>query len=150
MDDKGNDGENLGDTRKDDRDMGERGNEGKDMYAKDNDFVAMDPKGMDGMCKDDNDEDAGKDGIDMDDVHMQGKGIDNKGMAASDMNEYMEYLDIVKKTFRTEEEAYMKESGKGGKEQAKWMMKTKRPARNVPKVVGIRDVKLTSAAMKRK
>jgi hypothetical protein len=29
---------------------------------------------MDGMCMDDKDnEDAGKDGIDMDDVHMQGK-----------------------------------------------------------------------------
>jgi hypothetical protein len=108
MDDKGNDGENLGDTGKDDKDMGDRGNEGKGMDDKDNDFVAMDPKGMDGMCMDDKDnEDAGKDGIDMDDVHMQGKGIDNKGMAGSDLNEYMEYLEIVKKTFRTEEEAYM-------------------------------------------
>ena len=38
---------------------------------------------------------------------MQGKGIDNKGMAGSDLNECMEYLEIVKKTFRTEEEAYM-------------------------------------------
>ena len=52
-------------------------------------------------------EDAGKDGIDMDDVHMQGKGIDIKGMAGSDLNECMEYIEIVKKTFRTEEEAYM-------------------------------------------
>ena len=93
MDDKGNDGKNLGDTGKDDKDMGDRRNEGK---------------GMDGMHTDDNDnEDAGKDGIDLDDVHMQGKGIDNKGMAGSDLNECMEYLEIVKKTFRTEEEAYM-------------------------------------------
>ena len=98
MDDKGNDGKNLGDTGKDDKDMGHRGNKGK----------GMDPKGMDGMCMDDKDnEDAGKDGIDMDDVHIQGKGIDNKGMAGSDLNECMEYLEIVKKTFRTEEEAYM-------------------------------------------
>ena len=108
MDDKGNDGKNLGDTGTDDKDMGHRGNEGKGMDDKDNDFVAMDPKGMDGMCMDDKDnEDAGKDGIDMDDVHMQGKGIDNKGIASSHLNEYMEYLEIVKKTFRTEEEAYM-------------------------------------------
>ena len=62
---------------------------------------------MDGMRMDDNNnEDARKDGIDQDDVHMQGKGIDIKGMAGSDLNECMEYLEIVK-TFRTEEEAYM-------------------------------------------
>ncbi|KAI4997193.1 hypothetical protein ZWY2020_052535 [Hordeum vulgare] len=107
MDDKGNDGENLGDTGKDDKDMGDRGNEGKGMDDKDNDFIDMDPKGMDGTCTDDNDEDACKDGIDMDDVHLKGKGIDNKGMAGSDMNEYMEYLEIVNKTFRTQEETYM-------------------------------------------
>ena len=88
MDDKGNDGKNLGDTGTDDKDMGHRGNEGKGMDDKDN-------------------EDAGKDGIDMDDVHMQGKGIDNKGMSRSNLNECAEYLEIVKKTFRTEEEAYM-------------------------------------------
>ena len=93
MDDKGNDGKNLRNTGKDDKDMGDRRNEGK---------------GMDGMRTDDNDnEDAGKDGIDLDDVHMQGKGIDNKGMAGSDMNECMEYIEIVNKTFRTDEEAYM-------------------------------------------
>ncbi|KAE8772455.1 hypothetical protein D1007_55552 [Hordeum vulgare] len=107
MDDKGNDGENLGDTGKDDKDMGDRGNEGKGMDDKDNDFIDMDPKGMDGTCTDDNDEDACKDGIDMDDVHLKGKGIDNKGMAGSDLNEYMEYLEIVNKTFRTQEETYM-------------------------------------------
>ena len=88
MDDKGNDGKNLGDTGTDDKDMGHRGNEGKGMDDKDN-------------------EDAGKDGIDMDDVHMQGKGIDNKGMAGSDLNECMEYIETVNKAFRTEEEAYM-------------------------------------------
>ena len=50
MDDKGNDGKNLGDTGKDDKDMGDRRNKGK---------------GMNGMRTDDNDnEDAGKDGID--------------------------------------------------------------------------------------
>ena len=93
MDDKGNDGKNLGNTGKDDKDIGDRRNEGK---------------GMDGMRMDDNDnEDAGKDGIDLDDVHMQGKGIDIKGMSGSDLNECMEYIEIVKKTFRTEEEAYM-------------------------------------------
>ena len=93
MDDKGNDGKNLGNTGKDDKAMGDRRNEGK---------------GMDGMRTDDNDnEDASKDGIDLDDVHMQGKGIDIKGMAGSDLNECMEYIEIVKKTFRTEEEAYM-------------------------------------------
>ena len=108
MDDKGNAGENMGDKGKDDKDMGDRGKEGKGMDDKDNDFVGMVPKGMDGMCMDDKvNEDGGKDGIDMDDVHMQGKGIDNKGMAGSDLNEYMEYLEIVKKTFRTKEEAYM-------------------------------------------
>ncbi|KAI4979404.1 hypothetical protein ZWY2020_016157 [Hordeum vulgare] len=89
---------------KDDKDMGDRGNEGKGMDDKDNDFVAMDPKEMNGTCTDDNDEDACKDDIDMDDVHLQGTGIDNKGMADSDMNEYMEYLEIVNKTFRTEPE----------------------------------------------
>ena len=56
MDDKGNDGKNLGNTGKDDKDMGDKRNEGK---------------GMDGRSTDDNDnEDAGKDGIDLDDVHM--------------------------------------------------------------------------------
>ncbi|KAE8784412.1 hypothetical protein D1007_41963 [Hordeum vulgare] len=71
MDDKGNDGENLGDTGKVDKDMGDRGNEGKGMDDKDNDFVPMDPKEMDGTCTDDNDEDACKDGIYMDYVHLQ-------------------------------------------------------------------------------
>ncbi|KAI4975761.1 hypothetical protein ZWY2020_049368 [Hordeum vulgare] len=73
MDDKGNDGEILGDTCKDDKDMGDRGNGGYGMDDKDNDFVAMEPKGMDGMRTDDNDEDACKDGIDIDDVHLPGK-----------------------------------------------------------------------------
>ncbi|KAI5000596.1 hypothetical protein ZWY2020_005185 [Hordeum vulgare] len=44
----------------------------------------------------------------------------------------------------------VKDSRKGDKEQAKGVMKTKRRARNVPKAVGIRVVKLTSVAMKRK
>ena len=43
-----------------------------------------------------------------------------------------------------------KDSSKGGKEQAKGVMKTKRPARNVPQAERIRVVKLASIAMKRK
>nr|XP_040257795.1 uncharacterized protein DDB_G0283697-like [Aegilops tauschii subsp. strangulata] len=42
------------------------------------------------------------------------------------------------------------ENHKGGKEQAKGVMKTKRPARNVPQAERIRAVKLASVAMKRK
>ena len=41
-----------------------------------------------------------------------------------------------------------KDSSKGGKEQAKGVMKTKRPARNVPQAERIRAVKLASVAMK--
>ena len=51
------------------------------------------------------------DGKDMDDVGMQGKRIDDKGMGGTDIhtdrNVFMEYVEIVKKTFKTEEEAYM-------------------------------------------
>ena len=43
-----------------------------------------------------------------------------------------------------------KDSSKGGKEQAKGVMKTERPARNVPQAERIRAVKLASVAMKRK
>ena len=42
------------------------------------------------------------------------------------------------------------DSTKGGKEQAKGVMKTKRPARNVPQAERIRAVKLASVAMTRK
>lgn len=45
---------------------------------------------------------------------------------------------------------FRKDSRKGGKEQVRGVMKTKRPARNVGKAVGIRGVKLACAAMKRK
>ncbi|KAE8802131.1 hypothetical protein D1007_22184 [Hordeum vulgare] len=145
-DDKGNDVENLGDTGKDDKDMGDRGNEGKGMDDKDNDFVAMDPKGMDGMCTDDNDEDAGKDGIDMDDVHMQGTEEDEDSDAEEEEDSDAEDGGLR----RARKRHCRKDSRKGGKEQTKGVMKTKRPARNVPKAVGIRVVKLTSTAMKRK
>ena len=43
-----------------------------------------------------------------------------------------------------------KDSRKGGREQAKGVMKTKRPARNVPQAERIRAVKLASVAMTRK
>ena len=55
-------------------------------------------------------DDEGMYDIRMDDVGMNNKGMEDIHMDGTDkkidLSEYMEYLDIVNKTFRTENEAY--------------------------------------------
>jgi len=75
------------------------------------DDKGKDDVGMDGKGKDDKGmDDEVMDDIRMDDVGMNSKGMEDIHMDGTDkkidLSEYMEYLDIVHKTFRTENEAY--------------------------------------------
>ena len=88
--------------------MDDKGKDDVGMDGKGKDDKGMDDEVMDDIRMDDVDEVM--DDIRMDDVGMNSKGMEDIHMDGTDkkidLSEYMEYLDIVNKTFRTENEAY--------------------------------------------